>query len=92
MPPKRLQVPFIGEFYYDELIIEAKLKGRTEVQEAASLLCSKLMQREETRKKMIERLAMKRGITPEEMRRQLLTDEYQPLEPDEIVPPETEEE
>lgn len=83
--PKRLQLPFIGEYYYDELVIEARLKGRTEVAEAASLLCSKLMQRKEQRREMIEILAKKRGITPEEMRRQILAEEYEFLEPKEIV-------
>ena len=88
MATKRLQIPYIGEFYYDELVIEARLKGRTEVAEAASLLCSKLMQREEIRKEMIERLAVKRQISFDEMRRRLLLGEYKPLEPEDFIEPE----
>jgi hypothetical protein len=74
---KRLQIPWIGEYYMDELIIEARLKGRTEVQEASSLLCAKLMQRAPDRERMIKALADKRGITSEEMRSQILKGKYE---------------
>jgi hypothetical protein len=83
MASKRLQIPFIGEYYYDELVIEARLKARTEVAEAASLICSKLMQRKDIRNEMIEQLAKKRKIGFDEMRRIILSGE--PLEPEEIL-------
>ncbi len=82
---KRLQIPWIGEYYADALTLEARIKNRTEVQEAASLLCAKLMERKSKREEMIQYLADKRGISFDEMKRQLLTGEYKPLEPEEIV-------
>lgn len=85
MPAKRFQVPYLGEYYSDELRIEAVLKNRTEPQEAQSLLCSTIMRRSEVRQKMIEVLARKRGITPDELRTQILSGNYEPLEPDEII-------
>ena len=81
---KRLQIPWLGEYYMDELIIEARMKNRTEVVEAASLLCAKLMQRQPDRERMIQALADKRGITFKEMRSQLLNNEHEPLTTDEM--------
>ncbi|MEM9093301.1 hypothetical protein D0962_37495 [Leptolyngbyaceae cyanobacterium CCMR0082] len=60
---KRLQVPFLGEYYNDLLVIEAWLKDRSTPAEAQSLLRSALIEREATRSEIIERLARKRGIS-----------------------------
>ena len=68
----RLQVPFLGEHYNDMLSIEAWIKDRSAPAEAQSLLCSALMRREAVRQAIIARLAEKRGITPEELIRDIL--------------------
>ena len=81
---KRLQIPYLGEFYTDELTIEARLKNRSEVQEAASLLCCKLASRLPERERMIKALADKRGITFDEMRTQLLKGDYEPISQEDI--------
>ena len=69
----RLQVPDLGEPYNDRLTVEAFLKDNTKTQEAASLLRSKLMEREAFRSKLVQELANKRGISYEEMWSQILT-------------------
>jgi plasmid stability protein len=81
---KRLQIPDIGEYYLDLLKVEAALKNRSMPQEASSLLCTILQQREEKRRRMVEHLARKRGISTDDMWRQLLDDSYVPIRQDEV--------
>lgn len=83
--PRRIQIPYLGEYYQDELRIESILKNRTDPQEAQSLLCAKLMERTDKRRRMLEVLANKRGITIDELRSQMLRGEYEPLNPEELA-------
>ena len=76
---RRLQIPDLGEYYSDMLQIEAALKNRTIPQEASSLLCSKLQEREDKRRKMVEHLATKRGISFDDMWAQLISGNYSPI-------------
>jgi len=71
----RFHIQPLGELYHDALTIEAWLKGRTLAAEGNSLLCSTLMRRQDYRDKALEELAEKRGITPEQLKRQILTGE-----------------
>ena len=83
-PKERGYYNYLGEYYDDCLVIEVALKNRTKINEASSLICAKLMERSEKRKQMVQYLADKRGITFDDMWKQLLTGEYQPLSPDEL--------
>jgi len=80
---QRLAVSPLGEIYEDALTIEAFLKNRTKSNEANSLLCSRLMARQEYRQQAISYLAWKRGVTPEEMIEQILTGKAEHLSPEE---------
>ncbi len=64
----RIQIRDPGEFYTDMLRIEAFLKGgRSLGEEACNLLCARLMQRAEIRDEMLDHLAMKRGVSREDL-------------------------
>ena len=64
----RIQIRDPGEFYTDMLRIEAFLKGgRSLGEEACNLLCARLMQRAEIRNEMLDHLALKRGISRDEL-------------------------
>lgn len=63
-----------GELYHDALKVEAWLKRRSMAAEATSLLCSTLIQRKQYREEALAYLAQKRGITPEALLTQILTD------------------
>jgi hypothetical protein len=76
----RFFVSRLGEPYYDALKIEAWLKGRTMAAEGNSLLCARLMQREDYRKTMLERCARKRGISVDELWDLILQDRARPFE------------
>jgi hypothetical protein len=93
MPKKseRLQIPSLGEWYGDLLAIDARINERSEPNQAHSLLCSKLQEREERIKKRVEYLAQKRGIASEEMWKQLVTGTFEPITPKEWaeMPPES---
>lgn len=78
MATKRFYVSWMGEYYMDALRVEAILKGRTQANEAASLLGAKLQEREEKRRKMVDYLAQKRGIPYQEMYQQLVSGTYSP--------------
>lgn len=80
----RVSIADMGEYYYDMLMVEAKLKGRTLTAEANSLLCSNLAKRTEARQQMLNHLAWKRGISPEEVARRILTDTLEPPTPEEV--------
>lgn len=80
---KRLQIPELGEYYSDMLKVEAALQNRTLPQEASSLLCDMLQQRDEKRQRMVEHLAKKRGIPSDEMWKQLVNGTHKPIDQDE---------
>lgn len=84
MVNSRSYIAPLGEYYYDCLVVEAYLKGRTVSSEGASLLCHALMRREEYRNQMVEYCARKRGITPEQMWQEILTGEAKPMTPDQF--------
>ena len=80
----RLRVASVGEWYEDLLTIDAIVNGRTESQQASSLLCSKLQERQERIKERVRYLAAKRGVTFEEMWLQLLKGNYRKLTTEEL--------
>lgn len=80
----RVTISDLGEYYYDLLVIEARLKNRTLANESNSLLCAKLMDRAPTRDKMLNHLAWKRGISKEEVIKLLLSGELGPIDPRDI--------
>lgn len=76
----RIQIRDPGEYYRDVLKIEAYLKGgRALGEEACNLLCARLMQRREIRQDMLNHLAMKRGITADELVLAILADSVPPV-------------
>ena len=77
--PKRLMVAPLGEIYDNALEIEAFLKNRTKALEANSLLCARLMSRKEYRDNAIAYLAWKRGISADDMVKQILLGEAEHL-------------
>ncbi|MBD2057896.1 hypothetical protein H6F88_18035 [Oculatella sp. FACHB-28] len=87
MPKKtdRLQIPGIGEWYADLLRIDATINERSEPQQASSLLCSKLQEREPRIRERVKYLADKRGITFEEMWNDILTGKFEKLTPEEFA-------
>jgi len=86
MPRKaeqRLTIPSIGEWYGDLLAIDAAINARTVGQQASSLLCAKLQERESKIRERVSYLGAKRGLTPDEMWKALATGKYEPITPDE---------
>jgi hypothetical protein len=86
MPRKaeqRLTIPSIGEWYADLLAIDAAINARTPGQQAQSLLCAKLQEREGKIRERVAYFAAKRGLTPDEMWRALATGKYVPITPEE---------
>ncbi|MBW4597819.1 MAG: hypothetical protein KME46_34170 [Brasilonema angustatum HA4187-MV1] len=81
----RQYINYLGEYYDDCLEIESVLKNRPKSAEAASLLSSKLQEREVRRNAMVQYLADKRGISFKEMWQQLLKKEYSPMTPEEFA-------
>lgn len=85
MPRKnenRLTIVPIGEWYTDLLAIDAAINARTPGQQAASLLCSKLQEREQKIRDRVQYLADKRGITFDEMWQAIARGEYKQIAPD----------
>lgn len=82
----RVTISDLGEYYYDLLTIEARLKNRTLANESNSLICAKLMERAPTRERMLKYLAWKRGITEQEVIRLILADKLGPINPADIPP------
>lgn len=80
---ERLQIPALGEYYGDLLAIDAVINARTEPQQANSLLCSKLQERESKIRERVQYLAAKRKVTFEEMWDSILLGDFEPLSPDE---------
>lgn len=83
MATERFYIAQPGEIYYDMLKVEAWLKRRTMSAEGTSILCSRLMQREEYRNRLVAELARKRGITFEQMWDDILCDRAVYMTPNE---------
>jgi len=80
----RPRISEIGEWYEDLLTIDSRINRRSEPQQAASLLCAKLQEREPKIKERVKYLAAKRGVNFEEMWLILLKGDYQKMTLDEV--------
>ena len=84
----RLTVSPLGEFYEDLLKVDSWINARTIASQANSLLCAKLMQRQAEIRDRISYLAIKRGISADELWTQILNGEAEkedlPAEDEEI--------
>lgn len=81
---KRLQVPALGEWYDDLLVIDSWINNRSKVVQAQSLLCAKLQERESKVKERISYLAKKRGISTDEMWSLILSGKAERITSEEI--------
>ena len=80
---QRLTIPAIGEWYADLLVIDSAINARTPGQQASSLLCAKLQERESKIRERVAYFAAKRSVSFEEMWKSLATGEYAPITPEE---------
>jgi hypothetical protein len=71
---QRLTIAPIGEYYEDLLTVDSNINNRSKAQQASSLLCAKLQEREEKIKQRVEYLANKNDLTFDEQWKQLLSD------------------
>ncbi|MBD2156251.1 hypothetical protein [Leptolyngbya sp. FACHB-16] len=81
----RPRIANLGEWYEDLLQVDSVINARTVAQQATSLLCAKLQEREERIKKRVQYLAVKRGVSFEEMWLQILKGEYRKLTAEEMA-------
>lgn len=82
--PSRLQLPALGEWYDDLLKIDSLINGRSEPMQGQSLLCAKLQEREAVIRERVAYLAGKRGISPDQLWREMINGNYEPLSTSEI--------
>ncbi len=80
----RLRISALGEWYEDLLTIDSAVNGRSEAQQASSLLCAKLQEREAKIKERVRYLAAKRSISYEEMLLKILKGDYKKMSPEEL--------
>jgi hypothetical protein len=87
MPAKddRLRISSLGEYYEDLLAVDSRINDRTPAQQGSSLLCAKLQEREQRIKDRVGYLAWKRGLSFDEMWKQLVQDNYSKITPEEAV-------
>lgn len=71
---KRFYIKSMGEYFDSILKLEAILYNKTMSEIASSLLVDKLKENEPERKKMIEQMAIKNGVSYEEQYRQLMVE------------------
>jgi len=81
---KRFAIPAMGEYYDDLLHIDAWINNRTKPQQAQSLLCAKLQERESRIKERVGYLAKKRGIGESDMWALILSGKAEPTSIDEF--------
>ena len=81
----RIQISGLGEYYEDLLTLDAWINGRSKSQQANSLLCAKLMEREARIKERVQYLAEKRGITYKEMWVQILNGSAEKMQPEDAT-------
>lgn len=79
MASERLQISKPGEYYMDALRLEAFLKNNTIAGEAKSLICARLMQRQDYRNEMLDWVARKRGVSRQELIDAILSGEADKL-------------
>lgn len=77
-PENRLAISPLSEMYQDLLRIDAHIAGNTIAAQARSLLCAKLLQRSDFRQEALRHLAQKRGISPDELKAQILAGDTAP--------------
>lgn len=75
--PKRTYVQ-LGEYYQDLLILDSWINARALSNQAGSLLCAKLQEREPRIKERLKYLADKRGCSVDELIKQILNGEPLP--------------
>ena len=80
----RPKIAPLGEVYEDLLIIDSAINERSEAQQATSLLCAKLQERQEKIKERVRYLAAKRGKSFEEMWLAILRGDYRKLTAEEL--------
>lgn len=68
----RLIVSPLGEFYTDLLTVDAWLNNRSRAGQANILLCAKLQDRQKLIKERLDYIANKRGITTDELWKQIV--------------------
>jgi hypothetical protein len=73
----RPRIASLGEWYEDLLKVDSTINARSEAQQASSLLCAKLQERESKVKERVRYLAAKRGLSFEEMWLKIIKDDYQ---------------
>jgi hypothetical protein len=81
----RPRIAAMGEWYEDLLRVDSQINGRSEAQQATSLLCAKLQEREPKIKERVRYLAAKRGVSFEEMWVLLLKGDYEKLTAEELA-------
>lgn len=72
--PKRIYIQ-LGEYYDDLLKLDSWINDRAVGNQAGSLICAKLQERESRIKERIKYLADKRGCSSEELIKQILNGE-----------------
>lgn len=70
---KRIYVQ-LGEYYTDLLVLDSWINARALSNQAGSLLCAKLQEREPKIKERLEYLAEKKGCSVDELRKQILNE------------------
>lgn len=81
----RPRISPLGEWYEDLLRVDSVINGRSDAQQATSLLCAKLQERQEKIKERVRYLASKRGVSFEEMWLKILKGEYRKLSAEELA-------
>ncbi len=73
---KRLQLPPLGIYYADLLKLDSSLNDRSVPQQAQSLLCAKLQEREERIKERLAYTAHRLNMSTEELTKMILNEDY----------------
>jgi len=76
MTPKRLQIPNLGTFYTDLLIVDAATNNRSAPMQAQSLLCAKLQEREKIIRERVKYISDRDGIPIDSVWSGLLSGTY----------------
>ena len=73
MTNERIQLGNLGKNYVDMLRMETFIRASSLTRQAESLLCNLLDKRTQYRDDVLERLALKRQLSVEELKKQILT-------------------
>ncbi len=82
---KRINIRNLGEYYTDMLRIEAFIKDSAITTQAGSMLRAYLNKRTAYRDRVVEYLAWKRGISPDDMKMQIISGEAAQLSQEELI-------